>query len=134
MAALAPTNSATPSLQSSLIRSKLEVARREAEQAQKTVSQLRSEVASAEKKALQRNDKVRSLTDQSRQTDPTYQFNAKAATPDVPLKTQELLAGLYRATSAKGNAADQGLKSNPLAAPVVNPQGQATGRIVNIAA
>jgi uncharacterized coiled-coil protein SlyX len=134
MAALAATNSATPSLQSTLIRSRLEAARREADQAQANVEALRSQVDAAEMEVEKRQDKVRSLTDQSRQSDPTYQSKVQTAQSAVPVKTQELLFGLYSATSAKRQATGHGLKTNPNAAPVVNTQGQATGRIVNVSA
>jgi chromosome segregation ATPase len=134
MAALAATNSATPSLQSTLIRSRLEAARREAEQAQATVNELRSQVDAAETDFEKRQDTVRNLTNQSSQTDPTYQSKVQTSQSAVPVKTQELLFGLYNATSAKREATGNGLKSDPNAAPVVNTQGQATGRIVNVSA
>ncbi len=61
MAALAAINSATPSLQSSLIRSRLEAAKREADQAQAEVNQLRSQMDQAESNYEKRQDNVRSL-------------------------------------------------------------------------
>ena len=134
MAALAATNSATPSLQSSLIRSRLEAARRDAEQAQATVNELRSQVDAAESDYEKRQGKVRSLTDQSKQSDPTYQSDVKNTQSEVPATTREVLVGLYNATRATRQATGTALKSDPNAAPVVNTQGQATGRIVNISA
>lgn len=137
MAALAAVNSATPSLPSGLIRNRLEAARREAYQAQANVQNLRAQVDAAETEAQKSQDKVRSLmsqVSQARQTDPTYKSRVKATQSAVPIKTQEFLFGLYDATSVKRQATGNGLKKNPDAAPVVNAQGQATGRIVNMSA
>jgi chromosome segregation ATPase len=134
MAALAGINSATPSLQSSLIRSRLEVAKREAEQAQAEVNQLRSQMDQAESNYEKRQENVRSLSNQANQTDPTYQSQIQTTEAVVPVKTQALLVGLYSATSTKRQADGNSLKTDPLAAPVVNTQGQSTGRIVNISA
>ena len=137
MAALAATNRATPSVQSSLIRGRLESAKREADQAQSTVQNLRAQVDTAETQAQCKQDKVRNLTsqvNQAGQTDPTYKSNIQTGASAVPLKTQDLLFGLFEATSAKRQATGNGLKSNPNAAPVLNTQGQATGRIVNMSA
>ncbi len=78
MAALAATSSATPSLQSALIRNRLDAARREAAQAESTVHELRSQADAAEADLQTRRDKVLSLTNQSSQTDPTYRPQAKA--------------------------------------------------------
>lgn len=135
MGAIAATNSATPSLQSTLIRSRLEAARREVADAESNVRELRAQADAAETELAKRQDQVRSLTDQSRQSDPTYKSSVQTSTKSaVPGRTQELLFGLYNATSARRQADGNGLKSNPTAAPVLNTQGQATGRIVNVRA
>ncbi len=76
MAALAATSSATPSLQSTLIRSRLAVARSEEAQAESSVLELRSQADAAEADLQKRQDTVRTLTDQSGQADPTYQPRA----------------------------------------------------------
>lgn len=132
MVALAATSTATPSLQPMLARSRLEAARREAQQAESTVRDLRAQVDAAENELEKRQGKVRSLSDQSRQSDPTYKSGVQRASADVPVKTQEFLFGLYQATSAKRQADGNGLKTDPAAPPVRNIQGQATGRIVNL--
>lgn len=116
-----------------LIRARLEAARRQAQQAESTVQDLRAQVEAAETEYGKRQDQVRSLTDQSRQSDSTYSSQVRSGAA-VPLKTQELIVGLYQATSSSRQADGKGLKSNPIAAPVVNTQGQATGRIVNFSA
>ena len=134
MAALAAVNSSTPSLQSSLIRSRLEVAKREADQAQAEVTQLRSQMEQAEGNYEKRQQTVRSLSSQSVRSDPTYQSPIQTTQAAVPVNTQSMLIGLYSATSAKRQADGNSLKTDPLAAPVVNTQGQSTGRIVNISA
>jgi len=134
MVALAATNSATPSLQSMLVRSRLEVARKEAQQAEATVRDLRSQLDAAENEVEKRQGNVRSLSNQSRQDDPTYKSGIQSASAEVPVKTQEFLLGLYDATSQRRQADGKGLKSDPAAAPVINAQGQPTGRIVNFSA
>jgi len=137
MAALAATNSATPSVQSSLIRSRLQTARREADQAQATAQNLRAQVDAAEALSEQRQANVRTLSTQANQasrTDPTYTSRLQAGQSTVSVNTQDLVFGLYNATSARRQSTGNGLKTNPDAAPVLNPQGQATGRIVNLSA
>lgn len=134
MVALAATNSATPSLQASLMRSRLNAARRDEAQAQATVQELRVQVEAAETTYEQRRENVKRLSDQSSQTDPTYSSRIQTTQSPVPPATQELVFGLYDATSARRQAQGNGLKSDPAAAPVLNPQGQATGRIVNVSA
>lgn len=135
MAALAATSSATPSLQSSLIRSRLETARREADKAQANVQNLREQVDAAESESNKRQNSVRVLTtqaNQASQTDPTYKSRLQNNQPGVPVKTQEWLFSLYNETNAKRQTTGSGLKTNPDATPVLNTQGQATGRIVNL--
>lgn len=61
MAALAAISSAAPSLQASLIRSRLEAAKRDADQAQAEVDQLRTQVDQAETVYEKRRETVRSL-------------------------------------------------------------------------
>jgi hypothetical protein len=134
MAGLAATNSATPSMQSTLIRSRLDTARREAEQAQATVQDLRAQVDAAESESQKRQAKVRSLSGEAQQTDPTYRAKSQASSSAVPIKTQEFIVGLFGATNAKRQATDSSLKTNPSVGPVVNSQGQSTGRIVNLSA
>jgi hypothetical protein len=134
MAGLTPTSSATPSIQPALIRSRLEAARREAEQAQATVQELRAQVDAAETDSQKRQDKVRTLSGQAQQTDPTYSAKSQDASTEAPAKTQEFIAGLFDATSTKRLTTGNALKSNPDASPVVNSQGQSTGRIVNLSA
>ncbi len=134
MAGLAAINNATPSLQSTLIRSRLDAARREAEQAQANVQELRTQVEAAERDSQKRQEKVQSLSGQAQQADTTYRAKSQAASSALPVKTQEFIVGLFGATNAKRLATDSGLKTNPSSSPVVNSQGQSTGRIVNLSA
>jgi hypothetical protein len=135
MAGLTATNPATPSMQSTLIRSRLDAARREAEQAQATVQDLRAQVDAAESESQKRQEKVRVLSGEAQQTDPTYRAKSQASSSSaVPIKTQEFIVGLFGATNAKRQATDSSLKTNPSVGPVVNSQGQRTGRIVNLSA
>jgi type II secretory pathway component HofQ len=134
MATIAATSSATPSLQSVLNKSRVEQARREADQAEAKAQTLRSEADTQERIAQEGQDKVRSLTAQGRQQDATYMSAIKSRSAVVPKQTQDFLERLYQATSqafaSKGNA----LKSQAHAAPVLNGIGQFTGRIVNLQA
>lgn len=96
MAALAATNSATPSLQSSLIRNRLQAARREADQAQANVQTLRAQVDAAETTSQQTQDKVRGLTsqaNQARQTDPTYKTAVQVNQSRFSISTQAQATG-----------------------------------------
>ena len=85
MAALAAVNSATQSLQSSLMRSRLEVAKREADQAQAEVNQLRSQMDQAESNYEKRQENVRSL--QTRASLSTANTSAPSAS-QVPTPEQ----------------------------------------------
>jgi hypothetical protein len=134
MAGLAATNSATPSMQSALIRGRLEAARRDAEQAQANVQELRAQVDAAETESQKRQEKVRTLSGEASQADPTYSARHQASSTAVPVKTQQFIVGLFNATSDKRVASGVNLKVNPNAGPVINNQGQATGRIVNVSA
>ena len=118
MVAITATSNTSPSLQSVLSRSRIEQARREADQAEANAQQLRRQADAEEGKAQQGQSRVRELTAQGRQSDATYTSAVKTSTSAVPAEIQDFLVRLY--------------KSN--AAPVVNAQGQATGRIVNTSA
>ena len=113
MGTIAATNSATQSLQSALNKSRIEQARREADQAEAKAQTLRSEADAQERLAQEGQDNVRSLTAQGRQQDATYMYKA----------TNQAFAN-------GGNA----LKTSVDAAPVLNGVGQFTGRIVNLQA
>lgn len=64
MATIAPTHSATPSVQSMLLQSRIEQARREADQAESHARQLRAQADDEQRKADQGHGTVRQLTAQ----------------------------------------------------------------------
>ena len=132
MAGLAATNSATPSLQSTLIRSRLDAARRE--QAQANVQELRAQVDAAEAESQKRQDKVRTLNGEVRQADPTYNAKIQEANVPLPVKTQASLFSLFSPTNSKRLASDVLQSTNPIGREVINGQGQNTGRIINLSA
>ena len=131
MVAITATNSATPSLQASLNGARLEQTRREADQAEANAKDLRSEADAAEDEAQKDRNKVQQLTIDSQHQDTTYAQQLRASTSAVPAQTQDFLERLYKATSQKFAASGNALKTNASAAPVLNAQGQATGRILN---
>ncbi|MDD2810805.1 hypothetical protein [Rhodoferax sp.] len=116
MAALGATSSATPSVQTSLMRSRLDAARREADQAQANEQRLRQQVSDAESQTEQSQNKVRSLSRQASQTDPTYATNLqRSSKPLSPAQTQPWMSAL---------SSSQQLKT----------LGQAAGRYINMSA
>jgi hypothetical protein len=140
MFALPATSSATPSLQSTLNRNRLEQARREADQLEARAQNLRTQADQAEGEAKQGQAKIRSLSSQvsdssstSNTGDATYNTAVKSSsTAEVPAKVQDFLVRMYTATSPQFAASGNALKTTQSAAPVVNTSGQSTGRIVNI--
>lgn len=134
MVAITATSNATPSLQSVLNRSRVEQAGREAEQAEANAQQLRAQANEEERKAQQGQEKVRTLTAQARQSDATYTSAVKGSTSEVPPETQDFIERLYKATSQKFADSGNALKTTANGSPVINIQGQSTGRIVNISA
>ena len=134
MVAITATNSATPSLQASVSKARLEQARREADQAESNAQRLREQADAAENDVQKSHDRVRDLASRSQQTDPTYKPQTQGNAPEVSLKTQDLLVNAYKTSSSTRTANGNPLKTNSDAAPVMNTQGQATGRIVNVSA
>jgi hypothetical protein len=134
MVAITATNSATPSVMVSLAKSKLEQARNEAEKAESTARNLRAQVDAAEQNAKEGQSKVRKLSATVNQEAVTYSSPLENSGVEVPLKTQDFLVIAYSATSQKRAESGNALKTINNSAPVINSQGQATGRIVNISA
>jgi len=132
--AITATNSATTSLQSVLNRSRLEQARRQADQAEAEARDLRSEAEQAEQDAQQGQQKVRSISTEIAKAAATYSPRVQGVQAEVPEQTQDFLVRLYEATSQKFADSGNALKTDKNAPPVVNTQGQATGRILNITA
>jgi hypothetical protein len=134
MVAISPTNSATPSLQLALGRNRLMQARQQADQAESNAQNLRQQADSAELEAQKSQGNVREQASRNQQLSATYESQLKGTKSEVPAKTQEFLVGLYDATSEKRTASGNALKTNSNASSVLNTQGQATGRIVNLSA
>lgn len=133
MVAITATNSATPSLQAALGRAKLAQAQREASQAEDNAKQLRAQADQAEQQAQQSQDNVARVASNNRQQDNTYGAPSQPRVSEVPVKVQNFIENLYRATSQKRADSGNALKTNEDAPPVINSQGQATGRILNLA-
>jgi len=133
MVAITATNSATPSIQTSLGRARVEQARRQADQAEATARDLRSQADEAERQADSSEDNLHKVTASVQQEEVTYKPPDKS-TSEVPLKVQKLIEQMYSVTSGARAQSGNPLKTQANAAPVVNSQGQATGRIVNISA
>ena len=134
MVAITATNSATPSVQASAGRARLAQARREAEQAEANARDLRAQADDAERQAQSSQENVRRLSSRNRQEEVTYAQPRASSTSEVPIKVQKLIEQMYSATSEKRAESGNALKTNVNASPVVNSQGQATGRIVNVSA
>jgi type IV secretory pathway VirJ component len=134
MVAITATNSATPSVQASLGRVRLEQARREADQAEANARDLRTQADNAERQAESSQQNVRKLAVSNQREESTYSAPRAASAAEVPLKVQKLIEQMYAASSEQRTKSGNPLKTNAKAAPVVNTQGQATGRIVNVSA
>jgi len=134
MVAITATNGTTPSLQLALSQTRLEQARRDADQAEANAKTLRNQADQAEQESQEKQNQVQGLSTEVSREQPTYSAPAKAAQSEVPVQTQEFLLRLYSATSQKFAASGNALKSSPDTPTVLNSQGQTTGRILNITA
>jgi hypothetical protein len=134
MVAITATNSATPSVQASLGRARLEQARNEADQAEANARDLRAQADTAEQQAQQSQDNVKKVASSVLQEEATYALPRDPASQEVPVKVQKLIEQMYTATSEKRTLSGNPLKTSLNAPTVVNSQGQRTGRIVNISA
>jgi hypothetical protein len=135
MATISATNSATPSVQQTLGRSRLQQARREADQAEATAQTLRQQADDAEFQAQKSQGQVREQATRNQQLDSsTYASPAKGQRSAVPPSTQDFLVGLYDATHEQRVASGNALKTPANASSILNSQGQTTGRIVNLSA
>ncbi|MEI8168553.1 MAG: hypothetical protein WCG50_02685 [Rhodoferax sp.] len=134
MVAISATNSATPSLQLALGRNRLVQVRQEADQAEANAQNLRQQADSAEVDAQKSQGNVRQQATRNQQLAATYESQLKGNKSEVPPKTQDFLVGLYDATSEKRAASGNSLKTDSNATSIMNTQGQATGRILNLSA
>lgn len=134
MATISATSTSATAIQASLAKTRLAQALREADQAQSTANDLRAKADNADREAQQKQNNVRDLAARSRQLDVTYDRQLRSNKAELPLKTQDLLANLYSSTNQIN--ALKGATDEKSASPfiIVNSQGQATGRIVNVTA
>lgn len=134
MVAITATNSATPTALLALGKARLEQARREADVAEANAQSLRSQADAAEIDAQKSQENVRNVATRNARSDATYTSKLSSGASEVPKKTQDFLVDMYSAASDKFAASGNALKTDPKAPPVVNAQGQSTGRIVNVSA
>jgi septal ring factor EnvC (AmiA/AmiB activator) len=134
MATIAATSYATQSLQSMLSRSRVEQARREADSAENKAQSLRQQANAAEQEAQGRKANVRALKARESSSESTYSKAVQGDSGPVASTTQKFLEEMYRAASPKFAASGNPLKNDANAPPVLNTQGQSTGRILNLSA
>jgi len=132
MVAITATNSTTLSAQVLLNKARLDQAQRAANQAENNAKQLRAVADQAALEAQQSHENVRKIATANRQSETTYSSPAEATTAETPVKLQNFIENMYQATSDQRAASGNALKLDPNAAPVVNVQGQSTGRILNL--
>jgi type II secretory pathway pseudopilin PulG len=132
MVAISATSSVTPSLQVALGKTRLEQARREATQAEATAQSLRAQANDAERDAQKSQEKVRELAAKSQLPDLTYAPPRKGLTAEVQTATKALLAELNKSANRKHAEVSPARNATVTAPPVLNTQGQTTGRIVNL--
>ncbi len=131
---ISATNSATPSLQSVLSQSRLAQARQQASQAEANAADLRTRATKAEQDAAQSQGRVQALSRQQGQASPIYSEKAPRSDGGFSPQTQEVLVNAYAASAANRAASQSTLKTNVMASPVTNAQGNLTGRIVDLKA
>ena len=132
MVAITATNSTTLSAQVLLNKARLDQAQRAADQAENNAKQLRALADQAALEAQQSHQNVRKIANANRQAVVTYGSPAEPSTAETPVKLQNFIENMYQATSEQRAASGNALKLDPNAAPVVNVQGQSTGRILNL--
>ncbi len=135
MVKIVATSSATPSLQATLSLARLQQARQEADLAESRAQELRARADDAEQDAKTGRDRVRQLSaTNTAPQDTTYAQQLRAAaTAEVVPPVQNFLERLYMAASAKSAAAGNASQTQGKQ-PVLNTQGQSTGRILNVQA
>lgn len=134
MVAISATNSTTPSLQAVLARTRLEQARREADQAEANAQNLRAQADQAERLADDKNNKVQQLATRDLQPDPTYPAPARVTTSEDSKNTRDIYVERYKvATQTLAENRDT-LHTILNATPVRYTESQAKGQIVNLTA
>lgn len=135
MLALPATSNASPSLQGTLNRSRADATRRAADQLESQAQTLRAQADQQESEADTPARATPPVVQKIADDQITYTAQLKSSkAAEVAPKTQDFLLRLYQATSQKFADNGNALKTDADAAPVRNPQGQTTGRIVNLVA
>lgn len=132
MVAITATNSATPSVQVALGKARLDQARREADRAEAKAQSLRDQADAAELDAQKSKENARELSTQKQPTEVTYTSPRNSVTSAVSKKIQDFLVDLYSDSQQKRASSNNTLKTNANSAPILNSQGQSTGRILNL--
>ena len=95
---------------------------------------MRAQANDAESQAQERAGDVAQVAAANRDAQDSTYSPRPARANAVPLPVQKWMESLYRATSQRRAAEGNALKTQADAPPVMNTQGQATGRIVNLVA
>ena len=141
MVAITATNASTPLKPVETSRGRLEQARRQADQAEANARELRALADQAEQEAQQRQSRVSTLGTQvaqesrARQSSPadnTYAAQVKPGASTQTRQVQDFLVRISGVALTQFSVPDNPLKAGANQAPVLNAQGQSTGRIVNL--
>jgi hypothetical protein len=141
MVAITATNASTPLKPVTPSRSRLEQARRQADQAETNARQLRALADQAEQDLQSSQARVSTLSAQvsqetraaqSVETDSTYTAQVKPGASPRDKQIQDFLVRTATVALNKFSFPENPLKSGVNSAPVLNTQGQNTGRIVNL--
>lgn len=131
MAAITATNSATPSLQSALIKTRLAQAQREASQAEANAQNLRAQADEAERESQNSQSRVRVLSSRSRSADPTYASQVTARKLGDTEKSADALLNVDQYSREIYAENSNNLKNILNAIPVASRQSETNGRFVN---
>ena len=143
MVAITATNASIPLKPVAPSRSRLEQARRQADQAEANARQLRALADQAEQEAQQSDSRVSNLSSQVAQesrsaqsapADSTYSAQVKPGASPQTQQVQDFLVRLSAVALNQFSFPRNPLMSGANSAPVLNAQGQSTGRIVNLSA
>jgi hypothetical protein len=143
MAAISATNASTPLTPVTPSRIRLEQARRQADLAEANARQLRALADQAEQELQQNHSKVSTLSAQvaqesraaqSPEADNTYTAQVKSGASSLNKQIQDFLVRTATVARNQFSFPDNPLKSGVNRTPVINAQGQNTGRIVNLSA
>lgn len=141
MVAITATDASTPLQQVTPGRVRLEQARRQAERAEANARQLRALADQAEQELQQSQSKVSTLRTQVAQetrtpqvapADTTYTAQVKDGASSRNRQIQDFLVRISTVALNQFSFPENPLKSGANRAPVLNAQGQNTGRIVNL--